>query len=137
LPDGELDDRCEALYQLGLNARPSNEAEAARVGLRAAEDDTVLGPLLSAITAYAAVVHNPTGAVKKRANATPTAIDAELRRMQSVFRDELDPLIPQFEEDDADFVANYRRLRQQVTQHKKKDEGDKGDGTKTSPTGGG
>jgi hypothetical protein len=44
-------------------------------------------------------------------------MDIEIRRMQGVYKDELDPLIPHFDEDHDDYTAGYRRSRQQVTVH--------------------
>lgn len=57
--------------------------------LRGDPEDTLLGPVLAASTAFAAVVESPRAAIVRRAGATES-IETELRRLQSLFKDELD-----------------------------------------------
>lgn len=110
IKDGELADVAIAFYHKALAARDADAGNAAKYGFKTeADEDKLLTPLVSAITAYAAVFGSTRGAINVRANAT-AAIEAELRRLQSTLKD-LDNLAPQFEDEHADFVSGYNRAR--------------------------
>ncbi|HMJ06556.1 MAG TPA: hypothetical protein VK474_09905 [Chthoniobacterales bacterium] len=105
-----LDDHAQMLYERILEARDAAPAIAGKYGLKTGLEDKLLDPLLSAILAYGAVVQSPRSAIIRRAGAR-AGIEAELRRLQSIFKDDLDNLIVQFEDDHAGFVRDYFNSR--------------------------
>lgn len=55
-------------------------------------------------------MQRPRNAIIRRAGATD-GIEAEIRRLQSILKDDLDNLIGQFEDEHPAFVRDYRASR--------------------------
>lgn len=126
IADAMLNDHALMLHQRTKEARDANPTLATKYGLKKDAEDTLLAPIISATTAYGAVVGSPRSAIVAKAGAT-AGIDIEFHRLQSILKDQTDNLIAQFEDDQPTFVRGYFNSRKIIDRH--------GPGAKT--TGGG